>query len=68
MWLAQASAGLGLALPQALGHVALDPEEMALLGDQPSDGGGGFRHLESGAEGAGEGRQLGGQQAPDVHL
>jgi hypothetical protein len=41
---------------------------MALLGDQLGDRGGGFRHLEGGAEGAGEGRQLGVQQAPDVHL
>jgi hypothetical protein len=41
---------------------------MALPGDQPGDRGGGFRHLESGAEGAGEGRQLWRQQAPNVLL
>ena len=39
-----------------------------MLGDQPSDGGGGFGHLEGTAEGSGEGRQLGRQQSPDPLL
>lgn len=33
---ASGGAGLGLALAEALGQVALDPEAMALLGDQPA--------------------------------
>jgi len=46
---------------EALGQILLDPEAVALLGDQPGDRGDGFRHLEGGTEGAGEGRQLGRQ-------
>ena len=41
---------------------------MALLGDQPSDGGGGVGHLEGTAKGAREGRQLARQQGPDPLL
>lgn len=52
--------GAGL-VAEALGQILLDPEAMALLGDQPGDRGDGFRHLEGGTEGAGEGRQLGRQ-------
>jgi hypothetical protein len=43
---ASGGAGLGLALAEALGQVALDLEAVALLGDQPGDRGGGFRQLE----------------------
>lgn len=41
---------------------------MAVLRDQPSDGGGGVGHLEGTAKGAGEGSQLGRQQGPDALL
>ena len=61
-------AGMGLALIEALGQVALDPEGMALLSDQLGDRGGGFGHLEGDAEGAGEGCQLVRQQASDPFL
>jgi hypothetical protein len=46
----------------------LNPEAMALLGDQPSNGGGGVGQLEGTAKGAGEGSQLGRQQGPDALL
>jgi hypothetical protein len=46
----------------------LNPEAMAFLGDQPSDGGGGVGHLEGTTEGTREGRQLGRQQGPDALL
>ena len=46
----------------------LNPEAMAVLGDQPSDGGNGVGHLEGTAEGAREGRQLRRQQGPDALL
>ena len=46
----------------------LNPEAMALLGDQPSDRGGGVGHLEGRAKSPGEGRQLGRQQGPDPLL
>lgn len=50
------------------GQEVLNPEAMALLGDQPGDGGGGVGHLEGRAKGAGEGRQLRRQQGPDALL
>ena len=46
----------------------LNPEAMAVLGDQPSNGGGGVGHLEGTAEGSREGRQLGRLQSPDALL
>jgi hypothetical protein len=46
----------------------LNPEAIAVLGDQPGDRGGGVGHLECTAEGAGEGRQLGRQQGPNALL
>ena len=57
---------LGLRLPLGLGEVALNPEQVPLLGDQLRDGGDLRWHLEGAAEGLGEGRQLRGQQAPDA--
>ena len=46
----------------------LNPEPMALLTDQPSDGRRGVGHLEGTSEGAREGRKLGWQQGPDALL
>ncbi len=46
----------------------LNPEAMAVFGDQPGDGGGGVGHLEGTAEGSGEGSQLRRQQGPDALL
>jgi hypothetical protein len=47
-------------------EVALDPELVALLGDQLRNGGDLSGHLEGAAEGLGEGRQLRRQQAADA--
>ena len=61
-----------LAAPESCGRPlcqeVLNPEAMALLGEQPSDGGGGVGHLEGIAKGGGEGRQLRRQQDPDPLL
>jgi len=61
-----------LAAPESCGRPlcqeVLNPEAMALLGDQPGDGGGGVGHLKGTAEGAGESSQLGRQQGPDPLL
>jgi hypothetical protein len=46
-------------------EVTLNPELVALLGDQPGDRGDLGGHLEGAAESLGEGRQLRGQQAAD---
>jgi hypothetical protein len=54
--------------PGSAREVVLDPGEVALLGDQTGDGGGGVGHLEGSAEGAREGRQLGRLQSPDAIL
>ncbi len=53
-----ASGSAGLRLPQPLRQVLLNPGPVALLRDQPRNGGDVRRHLEGATEGLGEGRQL----------
>ena len=64
------SGGMRLKLPLSLAlglrEVAVNPELVALLGDQLGDGGDLSRHLEGAAEGLREGRQLRRLQAADA--